>query len=254
MTVEDIKKRLAIASGNIITAAIWDWQETRSYTEEAVRRVHEVEIEELIKGHRPGSGRIRSSMIGDPCHRKHVLSMLGYEQETQGDGLMEIMGHGTMVHREYQKRLLSVGALVDIERWVSLEGYPMVVGGAVDGVIHDGSVLEIKTAGPRVWQDIMAANAPKYEHILQAHLYMMCMGVDKASILYDQRSYKVEFREFRINREDQYELPLLMMLNTIAESVTDKQLPVVQPGCEERSGKQYESCWFKDSCAVASWR
>lgn len=232
-----------------VTDAIARWDGT--YTTEALTKVHYVEMIDMLSGRKSdGKGRIRSSKIGG-CIREQAFSYLGHEpDEAPVEVFPNYASHGTALHLQWQKMGLSAGIFTDVEVDAVIPEWDFR--GQADAVLTDGSVFELKTTGeaelPRI-----EANGPKHAHILQATAYMLALGAEEASIVYDARGRRVQFVECRIRVEERIVDELRDIVDTILEAGRDiSTLPGMLEGCRTRSGTAWRYCSFRDACMAQS--
>lgn len=232
------------ASPHPITTMLhfWDGQ----YTQEAIDRVNEVMNADMLTADRgDGGGRIRPSSIGDTCARKQLLSYHGYRSDPFDRQTAAIAESGTFRHYRWQLLGLSMGWLKDIE--VRTEYAPWLLAGSMDGVCIDDSVFEFKSVASTKFGRIKAADAPIGTHVMQIYAYMKARGVNRASLIYEDRNF-AEFMEFRIHLDQELERELDSIMTGLVEHVEANSLPPIKPACIAASGAEFKECRFKDAC------
>lgn len=245
----------AAAQGDLpITAGMARWNEAgRPITADALARVHQVMLAD-IGGRADGSGRIRPSMIGDSCNRKKILSFLGAEANVFEDGQLDIMEAGTWGHYRWQVRGLSGGFLTSIEH--PAEDPSWLVKGSADGIIVDGSLFELKTTNSYTYDRVLKEGEPTWEHRMQCGAMLKSLGLDRASIVYEDRNFPARWHEFRwtLSEDDAIVFGLKMLRRDIRSSIRSKQLPLMLTECLDMKGAKYEGCQFRYSCpATTGW-
>lgn len=235
-------------------------------TQDAFRRVTEVQIQDYFKTNRAdGSGRLRASGFGqvgmagiEYCERKHILSFLGIEQDPFSTSTVEIMNTGTQLHYYFQQAGLSAGWLADIE--VPVNYSPWRLRGSMDGLMADGSGLEIKTTNStsfskvdRKRKDLEAAGrdtagAASLSHLWQIHMYMEAAEIEKFSLVYIDRGWPSRFIELRVTRDEQIAKDVTDAMERLMEWIVNEELPPMLLGCQQQSGKTYENCSYRTFC------
>ena len=235
-----------------VTRGMSQWRTAGSpITQEAWEKVSSVIEKESFDNSRvSGKGRIRPSLIGDTCPRKHMLSYLGIDKATPSDGSFDVMSAGTWGHYRWQLAGLSQGWLKDIEVQVSYE--PWKIQGAMDGIIFDNSVFELKTTSGFKFKSILENNIPVTAHLMQTHAYMKALDLTHFSIVYENRDNAV-WKEFRIERMQNIDDDLENLMLQLQESIDLKELPQILPSCAKRTGSAYNYCDWRDTCRNAVW-
>jgi len=229
-----------------VTQAMHDWDGVM--TETAVMRVAAQEIKDNSPhtNRSDGRGRIRPSNLNSMCARLHVFSWMGAPNE-KGD--TTLMDDGTQRHYYWQKAGLSAGFLSDIETKVEVP--ELGIRGGLDGLMPDGSVFEFKVTGPRLFEQRMAAREPTRSHLRQVHAYMKAAGTDKASIVYERRSYTVDWHEFRVTFDPAVYRELQELALPVLDAVDHGVLPPMIPECVPLSGPTFTGCGYHHICPSA---
>ena len=246
-------------------------------TPAAFKRLMEVQLDDYFRIDRSdGSGRLRASGFGsvsqpgiEYCERQHILSYIGAEADAFSVSSMEMMNTGTQLHYYYQLGGLSSGWLADIEVPLSYE--PWKLRGSMDGLITDGTGLEIKTTGSTKYSKInskrvaikaqnvenqktgIGEEAPLWKaadlsHLWQIHMYMMATEIDKFSLVYIDRGWPSRFMEFRVERDDKVMEAVDTNMKQLAAYARDAILPPMLENCQKFVGKTYEGCRYRTSC------
>jgi len=128
-----------------------------------------------------------------------------YHHYLQGDGhqefeprILRIFDNGHAVHDRLQRYLQEIGLLRKTE--VSVESEEYEIRGHADGIMEingvDG-VLEIKSMNAN---QFYGSYEPKAEHLIQVNVYMFCLGIPRACLLYECKDTQ-ELKEFYIKQE-----------------------------------------------------
>lgn len=191
-------------------------------------------------GRGDGSGRFRSSLIGG-CERKQVLSYVGAEQNNFDRSLVT---NGTWNHYKWQAAGLSAGFLKRIEIRTSKTIRGVRLGGQADGILSDGSLLELKTANLGVMKSV--AEEPMKEHVMQTNLYLGLLGLKVASLVYEERGFG-NMLEYEV------EFDSVLFHKTVMDAAANKSigdtgdLPMMDPACTPKSWMR-TGCTFRDTC------
>lgn len=238
----------------IVTEAMARWNAGgRVITEEAWRTVAEVsrDVITLADGttvNADGVGRIRPSSIAG-CKRRIFLSYLGYEADPFANELLDIMDAGTDSHRKWQRRGLSIGLFTGIE--VLLEDNYWLLKGRADAVMSDGSVFELKTCSPQKFRNY-CVEGPEWKHKLQAACYMEALGVEWASIVYEDRGL-LRWKEFRLHYDDLLRSEVKNLKQFVRGHLDRQELPAMLPDCRVAKGEVYRDCGHREACPTAVW-
>lgn len=221
----------------------------QKYTEAALTRMAEVMRHDMLTEHRvSGEGRVRASMLGDPCVRRQALSFSGDVSEPPSIELQEIFDTGTFGHYKWQLRGLAAGWLAEVEAQVFTDDGTL--GGNLDGLLPDGAVFEFKTINPTGFRAVESKAWPLDSHILQVHSYMLAADTDRAHILYEDKSYGSRFYELVVFRDADVEAKLLTLRDLI---VGGKPIAPLD-GCVKAHGSVYENCSWVSACQPSNWR
>jgi hypothetical protein len=128
-----------------------------------------------------------------------------YHHYLQGDAhqefeprILRIFDNGHAVHNRLQRYLQEIGLLRETE--VSVENEEYEIKGHADGIMEingvDG-VLEIKSMNAN---QFYGSYEPKTEHLIQINVYMFCLGIPRACLLYECKDTQ-ELKEFYIKQE-----------------------------------------------------
>ena len=214
-----------------------------------------------------GKGRLRPSMMGNPCDREIALAYEGYPQEPSKVEWMLKAEMGSWLHYQWQAELMT-GYVLNGEEVKPLLVTPEVkvrwsdglIVGSADGLLSDGSLLELKTVGTKMYATgmfreppVVEWEAPKWEHLVQVNAYMYGLGVGEASVVYIDRDTN-DFTEFRclidsdivtwiIDRSEKLQGPMSPVLDACAAIMNGAKVPW------NEGKKVYEFCKYKQTCA-----
>lgn len=237
----------AVAGTNlVVTGPHYEWMETPEDEQLPSRKAMAHVIRVLLRQFKHQRvGRFSPSSMGE-CPRKVVFGYAGAPQEAPDAELTEMADHGTMAHLRWQLEGLTMGYMDEGEVWV--EDKDLLTGGSMDGRLVDGSIFELKTAAPGVWNRIVLDNkAPKWEHLMQAHTYFILSDATWASVVYEDRAYG-NFHEFRVERDDKIEREVLRKLRGLKQWVLDDELPPLLDMCDQKMGKVFRGCEYRKIC------
>lgn len=146
----------------------------------------------------------------------HLSAYELYHRYIEGDAnrqfdsrVLRIFDNGHDVHRRLQGYLTDIGILKQAEVPVENEEYE--IRGHADGIIgvngNDG-VLEIKSMNSN---QFYSAFEPKEDHLVQVNVYMFCLNIPRACLLYECKDNQ-ELKEFYVKQE-------MSILNSILEKI-----------------------------------
>jgi hypothetical protein len=120
--------------------------------------------------------------------------------------------------------------------------------------MHDGKRFgfELKTTNRFTFGAITDAQEPKEEHLLQIQGYMMMTGIDRFSLVYEDRD-TMDYYEFLIEPDREVQTTITTELTTLNKHVDNKTLPKVLYTCKQRHGELYNKCPYNATCLEAQW-
>jgi hypothetical protein len=253
MSITNLLKSIMKNDAMPVTFGMSKWREGGSVvTPEALERLFEVLAKDSLDSNRAsGEGRMRPSLIGDKCERKHLFSYMGIGQRETSDGGNDVMDAGTWGHYRWQLAGLSQGWLKDIEVPVSYE--PWELRGAMDGMISDGSGWELKTTNSRKFAEILKDNTPVHAHLMQTHAYMRALDLSHFSIVYENRD-TATWKEFRIARMEEIDAELDSLMVNLHGHIAEQTLPEMIPSCVQQKGSSYTYCNWAEVCPTVKWK
>lgn len=249
-TLKGMYKAAAAGSVNVVTPHHVRWMEMpeadQVYSEEAIAHVAAVLRREYKH---PRNARFSPSAMGE-CSRRVMFGFAGAPQLGFDLDNVEMMDHGTWGHLKWQAEGISMEWMKSGEAWVY--DPDLRTGGAMDGVLVDDSVFELKTVGWSTYNKIVAdGREPKVNNLLQTETYMYLSGATAASIMYEDRSGGL-FHEFRIKRSREGDNRVVRTLNALNVFADNDELPPMLDECEMRQGQVYRKCPFRKICPKAS--
>lgn len=230
----------------IVTGPHSDWMELLEHEQLPSQAAINHVIRALLRQYKHRrAGRFSPSSIGE-CTKRALFSYAGAPQLPADAELLEMADHGTFGHMRWQMEGLTMGYMLEAEKWVYDES--LLTGGSIDGVLEDGSIFELKTAAPGVYNRmVMDRGQPKWEHLLQVHVYMMLLGADWASVVYEDRAYG-NFHEFRVARDPKIEKEAIRRLNGYMRYVEDDLMPPMLDECSLGVGRTFQGCPYRKIC------
>jgi hypothetical protein len=227
----------------------WLAQDYKPFSDQAL------DFSRLALSKEAGGGRRRTAMFrasgSGTCRRRQmfrVISMPGrYEIDPK---LASIFMTGDFVHLKWQMAGLTAGWLDQAE--VAWDSPELNLGGTLDGILDDGSGLEIKSINTRGFSMVNKFGAdPK--HLRQVHSYMKLTEIDTFSIVYEDKNTQ-DYREFRVRKDPEIMASVEQELDELNESLQTRTLPQVLPLCQSRDGSEYRNCPFRDTClTIKEW-
>jgi hypothetical protein len=229
-----------------ITMRMDDWltQPNPLYSDKAKTLASAVFNQEL-GGNRRRKQPFRSSSMG-MCKRRRLFAGAGFAEHGAIDAkLGNIFGTGNFLHLKWQMAGLTEGWLSEAE--IALDKPSVRFGGTLDGKLFDGSGFEFKTIHSAGFAQVMAYG-PKALHVLQVHSYMLLdESITAFSIVYEDKGTS-EWREFRVQRDDQTISVVNEELEILNRHWEQKSLPKMLPDCETKEGSTYRNCPFREIC------
>ncbi len=126
--------------------------------------------------------------------------------------ILRIFDNGHAVHRRLQDYLTAIGILKQVEVPVANEEYE--IRGHADGIIEINGVtgiLEIKGMNSN---QFYSAFEPKEEHLIQVNVYMFCLDIPRACLLYECKDDQ-HLKEFYIKQDRAVLGPILEKIRIV---------------------------------------
>jgi CRISPR/Cas system-associated exonuclease Cas4 (RecB family) len=179
---------------------------------------------------------------------------------------LNIFEEGHLIHRKWQDWLTEAGVLEQAEVPVIDEEHRII--GHADGVINDKhgrAVLEIKSVGvgtvrmedyglfapyaskeislDDLWKSI---KFPFDSHVRQTQLYMHCLGIHSAVILYEWKASQ-DVREFSVDYQPEIVQTILGSCHSVVRAL-EANTPPERPAWLSQDHRVCKSCPFKEEC------
>ena len=139
--------------------------------------------------------------------------------------ILRVFDNGHCVHSRLQDYLQRAGVLKAIE--VLVENREYEIKGHADGIIEMNElqgVLEIKSMNSN---QFYSACAPKPEHLIQVNIYMFCLGITRACILYECKDDQ-QLKEFFVKQDSRILNPVLKKIKYVQQCIQDKKPPAIE--------------------------
>jgi hypothetical protein len=182
-------------------------------------------IDEYLQA-RPNDERAKNCFHPSSLHKSpkelyhHYLN--GDNNQQFDSRVLRIFDNGHAVHDRLQGYLSEIGILIQTE--VPVENKEYEVKGHADGVIEINGVkgiLEIKSMNAN---QFFSSYEPKPEHLIQVNVYMFCIGIPKACLLYECKDNQ-ELKEFYIKQDLNVLNPVLEKIKCVQECIKRKKEP-----------------------------
>jgi hypothetical protein len=216
------------------------------YSPEALEFAHTA----LTKEDRVRRGTVSASSLGG-CAREQQFVYLGVRKLAPEAKAAMRMQNGSFMHLRWQMEGLSEGWLTQAE--VPLIKNPYLLSGTMDGLLYDGSVLELKSINANGFSRV-AIFGPLIPHLFQMATYALCTGRMKGVFIYENKDTQ-EYQEIVVGTTD---LPLAEVEEkamALWAAIEGRKLVEPLEKCIDREGWQYNSCPFRDRClSIHEWR
>jgi hypothetical protein len=247
-TLKGLYAQAQAGSDLVVTGPHYDWLERLEHEQMPSARAMAFQIRAALRDFKhPRPGRFSPSSMGE-CPRRIMFDFagapaLGFNVDNQ-----EMMDHGTVSHLKWQVEGLTMGYMTQAEVWV--EDTDLMAGGSMDAELSDGSLFELKSAGPWVYNKVVLdGRAPKWENLLQIGTYFILSDKDWASVVYEDRGTG-QFHEFRVQRDPKIEREVLRRLASYKRYAEDDALPPQLADCEIRMGTVFKRCPYRGMCHI----
>jgi hypothetical protein len=159
----------------------------------------------------------------------HLSAFELYHRYLEGDGnrqfdsrTLRIFDNGHAVHSRLQGYLTEIGVLKQAEVPVENEEYE--IRGHADGIIDingASGVLEIKSMNSN---QFYSAFEPKEDHLIQVNVYMFCLDIPRACLLYECKDNQ-EVKEFYVKQDISVLKPILEKIKFVQECLRNEAEP-----------------------------
>lgn len=159
------------------------------------------------------------------CSRYWYYLFQGVEMETSfSPQTHRIFDNGHAVHERIYSYLRDMGILVAEEIPVSYDSPP--IEGTADGIIdfHGKKLIELKSISNEGFEYRRIYNKPKDEHVRQAQIYMRCLDLDQAFVIYENKNNQ-SILPILIDRDDDFIDKLFKKYTKIYQNFTDGNIP-----------------------------
>lgn len=198
---------------------------------------------------RDRKGTISSSSLGS-CKRRQQFTYLGMPEISPSPKLAAVFQTGTFMHIRWQMAGLTEGFLDDVEVPVRANQYRLH--GTMDGLLEDGSVLELKSANSNSFRRVLSFG-PLAGHEFQLGTYLLTTGREKGVFVYEDKDTQ-EYTEIVRTRD---QLPLAEIAVNSAQlwsEIEEENLYEPLDDCMAKTGYRYNGCPFKDNCLkIRGW-
>lgn len=179
------------------------------------------------------------------CARYWYYLFQGVEMETSfSPQTHRIFDNGHAVHERIYSYLREMGILVAEEIPVSYDSPP--IEGTADGIIdfHGRKLIELKSISNEGYEYRRIYNKPKDDHVRQAQIYMRCLDLEQAFVIYENKNNQ-SILPILIERDDDFIDKLFSKYTKIYQNFVDKNIPK-QP--YKRTSKNCSNCDLAAMC------
>lgn len=213
------------------------------------QRAMEFAYSQLAGVDRVRKGTLSASSLGE-CQRYQQFVFIGMPKLPMDAKNASKVQNGAMMHLRWQMEGLTEGWLRHAEVPVRSDAYHLM--GTMDGVLYDGSILELKSINNNGFSRVLTFG-PLIPHLYQMATYMLCSGEEKGVFIYENKDNQ-EYHEIVVDPDD---LPMTEMVNRAEEmwqSIQTEQLTEPLNDCLDMKGWKYQSCPFRDRClTIYDW-
>jgi hypothetical protein len=228
-----------------------------SFSSEVLEVLHHSMRKDANNVKQDGTGRLRPSLIGDPCDRKQILSFRQYGGSSFNGNWMTWVG--TFLHLAFQTYLLDTYPdSIRIEHKVAPHKGHLGVEGKADWYwyghsengmmadIHGPHIGDYKSMGKFSGKDFDVEKAPKQMHVDQLLYEMVTMKVNRGYLVYQTRGFgqmavwELESEPADVERVEE-------RLARLTKHTEDGTLPGILLPCLSWQGP-YKTCNFAEVC------
>jgi hypothetical protein len=204
---------------------------------------------QLGKVDRKREGTLSASSLGE-CERYQQFVFIGMPKLMPDAKNAAKMANGSFMHLRWQMEGLTEGWLDFAEVPINSDAYHLM--GTMDGILHEGSILELKSINSNGFSRI-AAFGPLHPHLYQMATYMLCSAREKGVFLYENKDTQ-EYTEIVVDPDDLPMTEVLIKAEKMWESTQRQVLSEPLSDCMDKKGWKYNSCPFRDRCLfVYDW-
>jgi len=160
------------------------------------------------------------------CPRYHVYLFRGaMQQQNHNARVQRIFDNGHAMHRRMCEYFDKMGILLKEEFPLKHDDPP--IEGTCDGIIEwDGpKLLELKSIGEAGFVYRRLYHKPKDEHYRQVQIYMRCLELDEAFVVYENKNTQ-EVLPILVQKNDEFTDKLFAKLRKTHKAYTDGKIPV----------------------------
>jgi hypothetical protein len=194
-------------------------------------------------------GTLSASSLGE-CERYQQFVFIGMPKLKPDAKNAAKMMNGSFMHLRWQMEGLTEGWLRHAEVPVKSDAYHLM--GTMDGVLYEGSILELKSINSNGFSRVMTFG-PLIPHLYQMATYMLCTGEEKGVFLYENKDTQ-EYTEIVVTPDD---LPMTEMVNKAEQMWQSTRVEVLSEplnDCMDMKGWKYQSCPYRDRClTIHDW-
>lgn len=194
--------------------------------------------------------------VGFSCHRATLFHFIGAPKIPPTPQELMNMEMGSSLHLAFQIEGISAGYITSCETWDYDEAWRY--GAKDDGILYDGSLLELKFVKATKFNDILRGNrqyrqlpGPLHAHLLQMIGIMYLKGLTHGSLVYVNKE-NGESEEYRIAYDEELRNELFTLLVDLNDWVNLNELPTMLDGCSAnpmaRQGYMATHCEYRDYC------
>lgn len=196
-------------------------------------------------------GRDRSNTFSasarGKCLRAQVFAFTSLRPVPRlNSDLHAIFHDGTFRHLRWQATLLDAGILGDVEVGFSDSSYRLV--GTLDGMGDDETGpfgWELKGANEYTYRFVLE-HGPRRDHLLQIHAYMHISGLERFSLMYENKNDQT-WKEFVITRDEEVMEEVMRELREGNQYVDKRELPPILEECKKKTGA-FTTCEYAHAC------
>lgn len=238
-----LSKVVKLAQGHsYVTNGYFDYIQHRNIKREA----------ELIQQIQDRPERIRegswSASATGACLRQRQFTFLGFPRKRVDDRTMNIFANGDFVHLRHQVAGLIEGYISEVEVPVTLPAFRLR--GTMDARLNNNAIGEFKSIYHFGFSQVMSFGA-KADHVQQVHAYMLCTGLDRAHIVYEDKDTQ-NIKEFVVQRDPEIIKSVIRDLQALNMATEEKKFLPMLPECRQFKG-QFNYCPYAKVCEDAKW-
>jgi hypothetical protein len=194
-------------------------------------------------------GTVSASSLGE-CAREQQFTYIGLSKLPFDAKNAAKVANGSFMHLRWQMEGLTEGWLAQAEVPVRSDRYGLT--GTMDGVLYEGSILELKSINNNGFGRV-AAFGPLIPHLFQMATYMLCTSRDKGVFLYENKDTQ-EYTELVVTPDDLPMAEVRARADEVWDAISHKTLFEPLEKCIDREGWKYNSCPYRDRClSIHTW-